>query len=311
MARKGGRKVKACNVCQRPTEMVMCPHCGDELRHLLIGMRGVHGQPGLAWLAVRIFEQAYGQSRLGAIDSSHGRNDGYALLTDDRCTRLLGEIRATLDDWVAHCGGLSATWRDENGQVAMSGRPGHSEPLESRQARYLAGHIKVLRRHKDSKRLVDSLRRFTDEATRLINRPADVCCGPCTTWFKGPPPNPELKQQCGTMLYAEPDAKTVTCTRCKTRYDVEALRDAMRDKLKDMLFTGSELRRLMETRLNDRIPKATFYKMIGDGRLVPRKLRRANGKSEPLFTYADVVEAREKPVPQPKSKHTKTPERTH
>lgn len=294
---KQRRNPKPCNTCGRASEMPMCSSCADELHALLIGGHTHFGQPGIVWYISRLVEQAYGQSRLGSIDSAHGSDDGYALLIDERCTELLARIRAVLGDWVACFDGLAATWANETGQVAMVTRPGHSEPLEARYARWLAGHIKLIRRHQDSRRLFDALSSFAKESWRVINRPADVCCGPCTTWFKGPPGQEDLKQQCGTMLYADENASTVKCSRCRTKYDVEVLRNAMRDKLKDMLFTGAELRRLMETRLNDRIPKATFYRLIADGRLEPRKFRRANKKTEPLFTYADVVQAREKPVP--------------
>jgi hypothetical protein len=219
----------------------------------------------------------------------------------------LRRIRVTLGDWVADCGGLAATWSHESGELVPAHQAGHSEPLEARYARFLAGHIKAIRRHQDSRKLYDLLVAYSREGWRLINRPADLCCGPCPT------PTHDMEggegTVCGTMLYASEHADTVQCSRCRERYDVEDLRNALREYVKELMFTGSELRRLMETRLNDRMPKATFYKLIADGRLQPRQFRSETIKGKliatPMFTYADVCVAREKPVPQRKAKRPK------
>jgi len=65
----------------------------------------------------------------------------------------------------------------------------------------------------------------------------------------------------------------------------------------DMLFTGPELLRLMKIRLNDRMPKSTFYQLIRDGRLLSRGFSR---EGQPQYTYDDVCAARDKPKPRAK-----------
>lgn len=293
------RKAKSCNVCGAQTDVFMCVNCAADLRNLLLGARGHGEQPGIVWYIHRLTEQAYKQSRLGAVDSSHGARDGYELLVDDRATRLLAKIRATLADWNSHCDGLSATLSHEIGLVLLSGHRAAMEPLEVRQAIWLAAHMKAIRRIKDSHRLYGALLLYAKDGWLILNRPADVCCGPCPRIFKVGKPDEEL---CGAMIYALESAKSVRCPYCRTKYSVNELREALRDKVKDLLFTGPELRRLMETRLNDRMPKATFYKLIADGRLQPRKVlqnkdSRGVIKDVPMFTYDDVCEAREKPSP--------------
>lgn len=278
----------------------MCASCGAELRELLIGGPSVRSQPGIIWYIGRLLEQAYGESRLGTIDSSHTDDYGYALLIDDRATTLLARINGTLREWVAYCDPLASMLRHEQ---AKGGTLPHLASLDlpmGLQARYLAGHLKVIRRREDSRVLYDALLNYAKDAWRIINRPADLCCGPCPTKLPSPPRD-EPEYECGTMLYANEHDDTVQCSVCRQRYDVAELREALRERVKDMLFTGLELRRLMETRLNDRIPKATFYKLIADGRLSPRKFVPIKDthpvKFDAMFTYNDVCEAREKPVP--------------
>jgi hypothetical protein len=130
--------------------------------------------------------------------------------------------------------------------------------------------------------LVDLLA-YAKEAWKIINRPADNCCGPC--------PSTVDESPCGTLLYAEEKATVVQCPRCRKRHNVEALRESLRNAVRDMLFTAGELRKLMDTRLNDRMPKATFYKMIQDGRLVARCTADDGVK---MYTYNDVCMARQK-----------------
>jgi hypothetical protein len=107
----------------------------------------------------------------------------------------------------------------------------------------------------------------------------------------------KIETRCGTLLYAEEGSADVTCPNCRTRHNVDDLRTALRETVRDMLFSGPELLRLMETRLNDRMSKSTFYQLIRDGRLQARHVK----DDVPQYTYDDLCEAREKPKPTRKS----------
>lgn len=303
------RNAKDCNLCGRATDLYMCHECATLLAEQL---------KTVGWYINRLVEQVYGQSRLGAIDSSHVSDGyGYALLIDDRALARIKAIRATLETWVIVCDGpqspLIAPQSGEMTMVPMVSRPGHSEPLEARYARWLGSHIKMLRYKQDSHRLYHDLSAHNKAAWHIINRPADVCCGPCPELvrnYEKPSETVGVLEPCGTMLYAQEHASTVQCPTCRTTHDVDQLRESLRHMVKDMLFTGPELRRLMETRLNDRMPKASFYRLISDGRLVPRKFVQVKIKGKlkqhALFTYDDVCAAREKPRPKPRNTHGNT-----
>lgn len=280
-------RLGVCKTCQRATnDAFICRRCGIELHDLLVGSREPDGQPGIVWYLGRLRESAYGQTKLARPLGAKSAREGYALLVDKRAVQLLGEITRCLARWEAITEGLRALHSPEM-MLVHTGTPERAvERLDVRRARYIAVHARMLRHHcRDVHRLQAELMSFARRGWSIINRPDDICCGPC--------PSP-TGEPCGTLLYALEGASTVRCPNCHAVHDVSELREALRAHVKDMLFTGPELRKLMETRLNDHIPKSTFNQLIRDGRL---KSRRWDADCEPMFTYDDVCEAREKPKP--------------
>lgn len=287
--------------------MYLCRNCQAEMRDLLIGSPHVKGQPGLVWYLERIKEQAYRQARVATASTKVSSTvAGYDLLSDRRAIDLLNRIKDRLDYWVNRAyalspqglrTGLSATLADKQALAGMRGPVIGFSSREAKQARFLSARLGVLARRCDEvHRLRAELLGFAAEAREAINPPADNFCGPCPAVFSD-------GQICNSMLYATEDATTVECQWCHATHDVAQLRSAMREVVRDVLFTGSEIRRLMETRLADKMSKSLFYKMIHDGRLIPKGY---NGDNEPLFTYADICEARRKPVPGPVRKKVKS-----
>jgi hypothetical protein len=281
-----GKNVARCNVCRAESVDVLCPRCTRELRELLVGIAGKphksllgqEPQPGIVWYIERLTEHAFRQSRLANRISRRG-NAGYYLLADARASDLLSRIRVTLQDWAGAVWALIAPLRQDQQASVGRDRADRIAGLESvALARWLAYQIPHVRKHPDVAVLHATLLAYAKEAWRIINRPADVCCGQCQ------------QDDCDTMLYAEENSATVRCPRCRTRYDVSVLRQELRSKVKDKLFTGSELRKLMETRLNDRIPDSSFRALVRSKRLKPRGV---NADGAELFTYDDVVKARD------------------
>lgn len=296
-------KVKCCKVCQGQSDLYLCQRCTNEIRELLVGKR-IHedrSQPGICWYIGRLTEQAYGQSKLGISNGAKSSREGYALLVDKRAIELLDRIRATLWHWQTQLATDKAHRDRDSGAPASTlsdfqPSVGITTPAL---ARWVANrHMKALRRHPNSYQLHAALLSYAKQAWRIINRPPDMCCGPCPTML-APLRGEKDAKPCGTLLYAEERESRVKCPRCRMRHDVEQLRDALRHTVTDMLFTGPELLRLMETRLNDRLPKPTFYKYVKDGRLQPRSIANDGVK---FYTYNDVCEAREKPAPTRQSK---------
>jgi LSD1 subclass zinc finger protein len=304
------KRIQTCQACGRATNNAyICRRCSNELRDLLVGSREVDGQPGIIWYAKRLRESAYGQTRMERSAGARLDNAGYALFGNKAAADLLARINAALAVWEATVEALVSMHSHETGWVHTGSPTRDFERLEAKRARYIAAHVVLIRHHcADAHRLHAQMLEFARAAWRIINRPNDICCGPCPTMIHDSSINSAYAQSrdnirpCGTLLYAEEGASTVVCPLCHTLHDVELLRDAMKTYVTDMLFTRADLVKLMETRLNDRIPQPTFTKLLRDGRLRPRKYEQeVNDKGEwvavPMYTYNDVCEARDKPVP--------------
>lgn len=300
--RKAHKRIQTCKVCRRATNNAyICRRCANDCHDLLVGSKDVDGQPGIIWYMKRLRESAYGQTRMERSAGARADNAGYALFGNKSAADLLARINTALARWEAIVEALRATQRHETGWVHTGSPTRDFERLESRRARYIAAHMVLLRHHcKDAHRLHAELLDAARQAWRIINRPNDICCGPCPTIIM----ETETKHEgaCGTLLYAEENSSTVTCPLCHTIHDVELLRDGLKAYVTDMLFTRADLVNLMETRLNDRIPQPTFTKLLRDGRLQPRKYEqelnhRGEWAAVAMFTYNDVCEARLKEPP--------------
>lgn len=294
----GKSKVLHCKVCQRVTNNAyICRRCGIEIRELLVGGRDPDSQPGIVWYAKRLRETAYGQSRISRSLAARSANQGYALLTDTRAVKLLRRINLSLARWEATVERLRVLWGDEKVLVHTGVAEMALERLETRRARYIAARVVLIRhRCEEADRLHAELLSFARQAWKIINRPFDNCCGPCPTFITE---ENEIVSRCDTILYAEDGAGKVQCPSCRTEHDVEELRHGLRLHVHDMLFSGPDLMSLMETRLNDRISKSTFYQLIRDGRL---QARCEDDDGIALFTYNDVCTARDKPKPDRRSR---------
>lgn len=299
--RGSGRR---CALCGMECPVYMCQRCAGDLHALLVGSRDARrdergrqvgevgaGQPGIVWYIGRLREHAFLQSKLDDQIARTSKVQGYALVADQGALDLLTQIRRTLSTWGGTVAALSGAVAHETAQG------GHStaETPETALARFIAANVDTLRKRCSSVHVLHTdLLRYARDAYTILNRPPDNFCGPC-------PATLESGEKCGTLLYAAEDAIDVQCDTCRSWHDVQRLREAMKDAIRDMVFTGAELRRLMETRLGDRIPESTFRVLRADGRLRPR---RHNDQGEEMFTYADVCGARLKPVPGARKKRT-------
>jgi LSD1 subclass zinc finger protein len=216
------------------------------------------------------------------------------LLGNKQAAELLARIGTVLARWEAICDRLRATHSPETGWVHTGHPTKDYERLEVKRARYIASNVVLIRHHcAEAARLHAELLDCARNGWRIINRPNDVCCGPCPTMIQQ---DKELKP-CGTLLYAEEGATGVQCYLCHTNHSVETLRDMLKQQVSGMLFTRAELVNLMATRLNDPIKQTTFGKYVRTKRLQPREIRRetdddGNVVEIPMYTYDDVCAAR-------------------
>lgn len=296
------RKPKQCNVCQGTVnDAFLCRRCGRELRELLIGdgttkpvVESQHpkGQPGIAWYIERLRETAYRQTVMERNLGAHAGRSGYDQLGNRDALDLLAKIHVTLWRWNDQLDRLSGIQSHEQGQVGTIAYPDGFDGLDGLRAARLAENITTLRHHcEDIAALVNDLLGYSKEAWRVVNRPDDICCGACPNMVVD---KDDHEVECGVMLYAEEFADDLVCPKCHAKHDVSALRERLKQLARDKLFTGPELLRLMSTRLNDHLPKSSFYALVKDGRL---RARGYDNDDAPLYTYDDVCEAREKPRP--------------
>lgn len=319
------RSQKRCNLCgAQILDAYMCADCGRALRELLVGdgsvkavVAGRHPrtQPGIVFYIKQLYKTAYRQSRLAPsvgktggecarmkaqeCDGTPGNpcdwcdtSTGSGLLADRRATILLRRISVVLSDWEARCYTCKDRAHDDRVLMLIDTAADYPEALSIRQARFLAAHVRLLRRHdKDVLALHNQMLSFAREAWSVINQPPQLCCGGC--------PNTVGGHRCGVVLYAPENARTVQCPKCRCKHDVEALREQMRSAALDYTLPATELMHLMETRLNDRIPKSSFYQLVRDGRLTAHSV---DAEGVALYTYQDVCEARALPPPE-KTRH--------
>jgi hypothetical protein len=294
MSRKHRQVTRRCCVCGMATGLFLCSTCTAEMNDLLVGSRAARGAPGMVWYAERVAEQAYRQAKLAAAGRVSGTIDGYALLVDRRALDLLGRMREVLRSWaeiVSRLNGRPDSVPLSSTLSAFRARSRVLYPestLEAVQARYLAAHLNVVAAQcADANRLRSDLMSLSNEARDAINPPPDNFCGPCPTEVGD-------GKHCDTILYANEDASVVRCDKCRVSHDVSLLRAAMREVVWDLLFTSTEILRLMNARLGDRMPKSSFHQLISDGRLIPQGY---NATNDPLYTYREVCAARLRPAP--------------
>lgn len=299
---KHHKKIQTCAACGRATNNAyICRRCAKELHDLLVGSKDVDGQPGIVWYIKRLRETAYGQTRMARSLSARSSNQGYALLANRRAVELLAKIAAVLARWEAIVEALRATQRHETGWVHTGSPTKDFERLEVKRARFIAANVVLLRHHCRAVHYLHAdMLEFARQAWRIINRPNDVCCGPCPTVIKNwdsVQGRYMSGQRCGTLLYAEENSNTVVCPLCHTLHFVEALREQLKAAVADMLFTRVELCNLMATRLNDPIKAPLFTKLLRTKKLQPREIRHEKQEDGtvievPMFTYNDVCAAR-------------------
>ena len=298
---KHTRKAQQCSICGGGVhEAFLCRRCGRELRALLVGDRRSTNisaekhpkeQPGIVWYIDRLRETAYLQTAMDRNMGSRAGRSGYAQLAQQDALEMLAKIHFTLHRWNDRLDTIIGAQVLRDNRPGVITDPGGLDGLDGVRAARIAVNIATLR-HKceDIASLYNDLIGYAKESWRIINRPDDICCGPCPQQVDG--------ETCGVMLYAsEEHPDEVVCPKCRTRHDAAKLREDLKRIVSDMLFTGPELLRLMKIRLNDKMPKSTFYQLIRDGRLLSRGFSR---EGQPQYTYDDVCAARDKPKPRAK-----------
>ncbi|AII27248.1 hypothetical protein PBI_CHEETOBRO_78 [Mycobacterium phage Cheetobro] len=255
-----------CRSCGGRAELVVCWKCAKRLRRLLVGQ---DDEPGLDWFAQRLAEQAYGQAKMGRPGRSASGGPA-PLPLNQRAAELLAEVTRATASWAGEVFGV-------DGRAPFS-PAAYCHAI----ARDVAGLMAV----DGAARMIADADRFNRQASRVINRPPDLYCGPC-------PNELDDGERCGMDLRAEADERMVQCRRCRAVFDVELLRERLLQHVDDEPKSAADLLRLFRW-LGVNVPRSTFYYRVN--RVPPRmflhkdgtrNLRRQEG-STPLYAYSDV-----------------------
>lgn len=280
-----------CKKCGGRSELYLCWECGKDIRWLLVGkpverrigsQAGFDEQPGIVWYLDRLREAAYRQTRLGR-GSAHRKTKPASesdLLPDKRACELRQQIHNTLSIWVrAITETRGVTFEPLHGRVGAN-----YSATGADMATWLAHHITAVMSEPDAHVLHADLARCCKEAARLINRPPELYLGLC----KQPRTDENgAEVGCGTPLRADYDAADVQCGRCKTSYEVDALKAALLCQIEAMLFTGPDLLRILAV-IGEPIPSSTWYGSEGRPGVRYRVQPRGWSGDEPMYVYSDV-----------------------
>lgn len=100
--------------------------------------------------------------------------------------------------------------------------------------RWLHARINRILDHPNVGDIADSILRATSRAWTAVDRPADkVIVGVCRTAGDD--------GECGTWLYAHPEANYIRCWSCRSEYDVAASRENLWNDLGNVLMTIAEI----------------------------------------------------------------------
>jgi hypothetical protein len=255
-----------CGVCGAKADSPLCWPCAKKLHHALVG----HGDsPGLMWYIDRLGESAYGGAKLGCTKQRRGTET--PLPINERPSALLRDITTNLNRWLGLVYGQFAPVPPKIAAHLLAGSVGRIMGLEVAPS------------------MLQTVRGYNAAALRIINRPPEVYCGPCSGTLQSGEP-------CGYELRAEEDAQHVVCRRCGAVHDVAEIRADLLDRVYAEPQPADNLLRIIRWFGTD-IRRADFYARIRtvnprmyehpDGR---RNLRREPG-SVALYGYGDILAA--------------------
>lgn len=295
-----------CTRCRRPAELFLCWTCSKALRRTL---------NEIPWLATEVANAAHGETKL----DERQFFEHHPLSEDEeqspvpfnlRASMFADELRAVLARWIRDlCESRGVDFEVLGcSRVPIGPLPIDAPrriradyvPTTGELAQWLAHHFVSIAASEDAELCASEIHEAYERGIEIINRrDQGVYCGPCPT-IVGTAPDGKTPIRCKEALYAKrgPDGKPtsfVTCGRCRTRHDVEKLRDRIFAQADNFLLTATELFRVLDE-LDEHLPRNRFYGWRKSGEIHPRGWKSADGRisqietagAHPVFALAEV-----------------------
>ncbi|ASR85957.1 hypothetical protein SEA_PEANAM_75 [Mycobacterium phage Peanam] len=238
-----------------------CLHCGAPVQPFLCWscVRMLHRQLAeVPWLLRRLQESAYGEAKVA--------KRGLRVSAGERLPSLPLNTRAA--DLLRDAARL-VRWSE---QVAGADSQGVATPDACEgAARYLSSVPGRVMMHPYAPDALKWVLQWRSDAERVIDLPPDTqYAGPCQEWRTekivdantGEVVREVRTGRCGTPLYVDAEAPTVTCHRCGTVWAVEVLqRQALARVDEAQPRTAAEMWRLLKLVGRD-VPRSSFYKLM-------------------------------------------------
>lgn len=258
------------NACQRPTQLYLCTDCTRQVGDMI---------DQLPWLLDeldnriqkldRIPHGTIGRSRrpdeLSVIDFDAAETARKAhKAIRDMVTTINGPGPIHLQATVSHdfIGPLRPAWR----RLPADYQPRTIELIDwlMRRVDTIARHQRAGHVYRELNRLVGTDHRGGQLVT-AINRNERHFAGPCPTVtgrdHRGKP------IECGRILYADINDRTVTCPACKC--DVDVQRNRLKAAVDRDLLTEPKMLEVL-TNIGEPVSRVKFYQWVKSGKLKPR-----------------------------------------
>lgn len=149
----------------------------------------------------------------------------------------------------------------------------------ARLARWLWQHVIDLALTTDASTALDEIRDAVKRAERVIDRPQGrMYVGPCG--------EQQDAGRCGADLYAVVDKPVVRCRECGATHPVDERRRALREEVRNLLGTASEIAKLLPWILDSPITRKRITYYANRKQILPRK---SNG--ETVYQIGEVIDA--------------------
>ena len=258
------------HACQRPTQLYLCDDCTRQVRDMI---------DQLPWLLNELDNRIQKLDRIPHGTIGRSRRPDELSVIDFDAAETARKARKTIRDMVQTINGpgpihLQCTVpADFIGPLRPAWRrlPTDYQPNPIELIDWLMRRIDTIARHRKAGHVYRELNRLvgTDQKggqlVAAINRNERHFAGPCPTIrgrnHRGEP------IECGHILYADINDRTVTCPDCKCDIDVQ--RNRLKAAVDRDLLTEPKLLEVM-TDIGEPISRVKFYQWIKAGRLKPQ-----------------------------------------
>lgn len=252
--------------CGRPTRdnAYGCDDCADELSRFL---------GDATWLAEQLDTTITRQK--GKHPTAGGRSAD-AIVWHDKASKIQKGFRRYLRVVVRYCVATHVTHSSP-----YLGHPDTREAMPAEMAGWLLWRVDGLTHKADFDALLRAALKLEEQTLRVIDAAPDLLyLGICGAQH-------ELEEPCDGAVYAIAGEDVGKCRVCRARYDTEARRTGLQQKLDDRLCTAAEIAHLA-TYLGIDAKRSTVRNLVNQWHK-RKRITAAPGVGDPRFRYGDIA----------------------